>query len=156
MVLMNLLAGQEQRDRHTERRGGRAHTRGRRRWGELREQQSKHTDCTCETADGKLLCNQKHDLVLGENPEQWDGVGGSFKRKGTHAYSWRIHVVLRQRPTRYCKAIILQLKINFLKSYYTHTHTHTHTHTRTKVSEDIDLPRLDVKKPHLKSFQKCI
>ena len=109
----------------------------------------KHTDCTCETADRKLLCNLKHGLVLGENPEQWDGVGGSFKREGTHAYSWRIHVVLRQRPTRYCKAIILQLKINFFKKLL---HTHTHTHTHTKVSEDIDLPRLNVKKPHLKSF----
>ena len=41
-------------------------------------------------------------------------VGGSFKREGTHLYLWLIHVVW-QKPTQYCKAMILQLKINKVK-----------------------------------------
>ena len=40
----------------------------------------------------------------------------SFKREGTDVYLWLIHVNVWQKPTPYCKAIILQLKINkFLK-----------------------------------------
>ena len=37
-------------------------------------------------------------------------VGGRFKREGTCVYLWLIHVVVWQTPTKYCKAIILQLK----------------------------------------------
>ena len=44
--------------------------------------------------------------------EGWDGVGGKFKREGTYVYLWLINVDIRQKPTHYCKAIILQLKIN--------------------------------------------
>ena len=43
----------------------------------------------------------------------WE-VGESFKREGTY-YPWLIHVDVWQKPTRYCKAIILQLKINTFK-----------------------------------------
>ena len=42
----------------------------------------------------------------------WE-VGGRFKREGTHIYLWLIHVDIWHKPTRYCKAIILQLKKNF-------------------------------------------
>jgi len=41
-------------------------------------------------------------------------MGGRFKSEGIYVYLWLIHVM--QKPTQYCKAIILQLKINkFLK-----------------------------------------
>ena len=43
----------------------------------------------------------------------WE-VGESFKREGAY-YPWLIHVDVWQKPTRYCKAIILQLKINTFK-----------------------------------------
>ena len=45
--------------------------------------------------------------------------------------SWLIYVVVQQKLTQYCKAIILQLKdtFNIYRYKYTHTHTHTHTHT---------------------------
>ena len=33
-----------------------------------------------------------------------------FRREGTFVYLWLIHVVVWQKPTQYCKAIILQLK----------------------------------------------
>ena len=42
-------------------------------------------------------------------------VGGRFKRKGTHVYLCLIHADVWQKPMLYCKAIILQLKINKLK-----------------------------------------
>ena len=48
------------------------------------------------------------------NLEGWDGgeMGGRFKREETYVYLWLIHVDVWQKPTQYCKAIILQLKID--------------------------------------------
>ena len=37
---------------------------------------------------------------------------GRLKREGTYIYLGLIHVDIWQKPTQYCKAIILQLKIN--------------------------------------------
>ena len=37
-------------------------------------------------------------------------VGGGFKRKETYAYPRLIHTDVWQKPTKYCKAIVLQLK----------------------------------------------
>ena len=45
----------------------------------------------------------------------WE-VGGRFKREGTCVYLWLIHADVWQKPTQYCKAIILQLKINQFNS----------------------------------------
>ena len=42
-------------------------------------------------------------------------VGKRFKREGTYVYLQLIHVDVWQKPTQYCKAIILQLKLNKLK-----------------------------------------
>ena len=41
--------------------------------------------------------------------EMGGGVEG-FKKEGTYVYLWLIHVDVWQRPTQYCKAIILQSK----------------------------------------------
>ena len=49
--------------------------------------------------------------------EGWDGVRGKFKREGTYVYLWLIHADVWQKPTQYCKAIILQLQIIFLKKH---------------------------------------
>ena len=48
------------------------------------------------------------------------GGGGRFKREGSCVYLWQIHVDVWQKPTQYCKAIILQLKkkIFFLEPLY--------------------------------------
>ena len=40
-------------------------------------------------------------------------VEGRFKERGTYVYPWLIHVTAWQKPARYCKAIVLQSKINF-------------------------------------------
>jgi len=36
--------------------------------------------------------------------------GGWFRTEETYMYFWLIHVVVWQKPTQYCKAIILQFK----------------------------------------------
>ena len=42
-------------------------------------------------------------------------LGGRFKREGTYVYLWLIHVDVWQKPTKFCKAVILQLKKNELR-----------------------------------------
>ena len=43
-------------------------------------------------------------------------VGERFKGEGTYVYLWLIYADVWQKPIQYCKAIILQLKIdNFFK-----------------------------------------
>ena len=51
---------------------------------------------------------------LCDNQEGWSGVGGGkgVQEEGTYVYLWLIHVDVWQKPTQYCKAIILQLKVN--------------------------------------------
>ena len=43
------------------------------------------------------------------------GGGGIFKGEGIYVYLWPIHVDAWQKPTKYCKATILRLKINLKK-----------------------------------------
>ena len=40
-----------------------------------------------------------------------------FRMKGTHVYLWPIHTDVWQKPSQFCKVIILQLKLinNFFK-----------------------------------------
>ena len=53
--------------------------------------------------------------MLYDNLEEWE-VGRRSKGEETYVYLWLIHVDVWQKPTQYCKAIILQLKMNtFLK-----------------------------------------
>jgi len=46
------------------------------------------------------------------NLEGWDGEGdgGRFKRDGIYIYLWLIHIEVWKKTTKFCKAIILQLK----------------------------------------------
>ena len=52
--------------------------------------------------------------MLCEDLERWDGVegGNEVQEGGNVCILWLIHVALWQKPTRHCKAIIIQLKIN--------------------------------------------
>ena len=53
--------------------------------------------------------------MLCDNLEGWGGEGGGreFPEGGRICiYLWLIHVSVREKPTQYCKAIILQLTIN--------------------------------------------
>ena len=51
--------------------------------------------------------------------EGWEGEVGRLKRERTYVYRWLIHDDVWQKPTQYCKAIILPLKINKLKKQKT-------------------------------------
>jgi len=53
-------------------------------------------------------------LGLCNNLKEWE-VGEKFKREGTYVCLWLIHVDAWEKPRQYCKAIILQLKINIFK-----------------------------------------
>ena len=60
-------------------------------------------------ASGNLLYDGgSSNPVLCDNLQGWDGMGGKFKREGT--YVWLIHADVWQKPTQYCKTIVLQLK----------------------------------------------
>ena len=58
----------------------------------------------------------------------WE-VGVDFKRVGTYVYLWLIDVDIWQKPTEYCKAIILQLKIN-IYIYFFNGKNHTSVNLR--------------------------
>ena len=45
------------------------------------------------------------------------GVGERFQREGMCVYLQLIHVIVQQKPTQHCKAIILQLEINFFFNF---------------------------------------
>ena len=41
----------------------------------------------------------------------WE-VGGRFQREEIYVYLWLIQVDICQKPIGYCKAVLMQLKIN--------------------------------------------
>ena len=89
-------------------------------WGKKRVGQIKnvHYHMIRQITNGNLLYNAvSSSQVLCENLEGWDGVGdGREVQEAGGMCIWLIHVDVWQIPTQYCKAIILQLKINkFLK-----------------------------------------
>ena len=68
-----------------------------------------------QIASGNLLGDTHRELspVLCDNLEQWDGEKDRRGfRKGTYVYLWLIYVDVWQKPTQYCKAIVLQFKKN--------------------------------------------
>ena len=54
-------------------------------------------------------------LVHWDDPEGWDGEGGSGW--GTHVHPWLIHVNVWQKPLQDCKVISLQLKLSKVHSF---------------------------------------
>ena len=65
-------------------------------------------------ASGKLLYNTgsstQCSMTTYRSGTGW-GVRRMFRREGTYAHLWLIHIVVRQKPTQHRKAIILQLKV---------------------------------------------
>ena len=60
-----------------------------------------------------------------DNPEGWDGEGGSGW--GTCVHPWLIHVNVWQKPPQYYKVISLQLnKLMNFKKNYNEIPPHTH------------------------------
>ena len=122
---MNPFAGQQWRHGHREQICG--HSWGRRGWDEWREQ---HwiINMTISKIDSQWglagWCRaQVRCSVTTSRGSMWWEVTGRFKKEGTYMYLWLIHVGVWQKPTQYCKAIILQLKINFKKARRKHSST---------------------------------
>ena len=68
-----------------------------------------------QIANGNLLYdsgNSNWGSITTQRGGMGREVGGKFKREDTYVYLWLIHVDVWQKPTKYCKAIILQLKMN--------------------------------------------
>ena len=75
----------------------------------------------CKIVSGNLLWLRELKPGLRDDLEGWDGVGGGREvQEGTYVHlGWL--VLMYGRNQRYCRAIILQLKINkFLKAVLIH------------------------------------
>ena len=62
------------------------------------------------TAKRSCMMQQRLKIPRATVKTRHGEVGGRFKREGTQAYLWLIHVDVWQKPAQYCKVIILQLK----------------------------------------------
>ena len=86
-------------------------------WGKERGTNGESSIETCtpphvkQTASGNLLWHRELQPGVLWQPRGlgWEG-GGRLKREGTYVCLSLIHVHVRQKPTQYCKAIILQLR----------------------------------------------
>ena len=72
----------------------------------------------CKIANGNLLYDSGNSTR--GSLTTWRGgmgreVGGMSKREGTYVSLWLIQADVWHKSTKYCKAIILQLKINNFK-----------------------------------------
>ena len=112
MVLMKLFAGQQWRHRQREQTYGHSGEGE----GGVNGESSKETYTLPYVKEPVEICCMMQSSTPGlwDNLEGWDGVrdGRRFKREETYVYLWQIHVDVWQKPTQYCKAIILQLRIN--------------------------------------------
>jgi len=114
---MNLFAEQQRRYQHKEQTSG--------QWGNERVGWIESSIETCtlsyvkQIASGKLLEDAgRSDPVLSDNVEEWDGAGGAREigDGGDICIPSLSHLDVWQKPTQYCKVIILQIKTNkFLK-----------------------------------------
>ena len=85
--------------------------RGRRGWDGWREWHGNVYITRCKLDSQWEFAIWCRELKPGLWPT-W-GVGERFKREGPYVYLWLVHIDVWQKPTQYCKAIILQFKINF-------------------------------------------
>jgi len=119
MVLINWVAGQQWRNRHREHTYGHV-GRGDEGEGEMHGESNMETYNTmCKIDSQWEFAVWLRELKQGLCNNLWCGMGremgGRFKREGTYVYLWLIHVDIWQKATKFCKAIILQLK-NKLKN----------------------------------------
>ena len=65
-----------------------------------------------QTAGGNVLCDRELNPGLCDNPEGWDRVrdGRCVQEGGAIGRGLILADDIWQRPTQYCKAIVLQLK----------------------------------------------
>ena len=74
------------------------------------QQSRMHGTVIRKTARGKLLYNTGSSALCPVTTDRVGTgaqVGWGFKREGTYVYLWLIHIVVQQKATQHCKAIIL-------------------------------------------------
>jgi len=115
---MILYAGQQKRHRCKEQTFGLC---GRRRgWDDLREEHWNMYITIYKTDDQCKFNTWSRALkaggAVGQPREiEWGGPWEGVHDEGTHVHLWLIHDYVWQKPSQYCKAIILQLKLINLK-----------------------------------------
>ena len=121
-TLMNLFSGEQWRNRHREQTWGHSGRRGGRRGAVWREQH-RNLQCHMYNRHPMGICC----MTQGTQQGLWDRLKGRVGRKmrgrsrreGTWVYLlWLILVDVRQKTTKFCKAIILQLKKIFFNEKY--------------------------------------
>ena len=90
-------------------------------WGEERVRWERSTEiytlpCVRELV-GSCWRHRALSSALCDDPEGWASgwVGERPNRERVYVCVWTTHLVVRQKPTQHCKAIILPLKVNFKK-----------------------------------------
>ena len=71
-----------------------------------------HYHVEIDTRRGFAVWHRELSPVFCETREGWDGEGDNegVRKERTYVYLWLTHGDVQQKPTQYCKAIILQLK----------------------------------------------
>ena len=59
----------------------------------------------------RYLYTSIHSSIIHKR-QKVEAMRGRYKREGTYVCLWLIHIDVWQKSTHYCKAVILQLKIN--------------------------------------------
>ena len=116
MVLMNLFAGQQWRNRH----GGQTYGHGE-RGGEGEMNGESNTEAyitTCKIDSQREFAVWLRKLKQGFciNLEEWGGEGGGreIQKEGICVYLWLSHVEVWQKTTKLCIAVNLQLRYKLI------------------------------------------
>ena len=141
MVLMNLSAGHQWRHRHREQAYGHRAGGGE---GGADGESSMDTDTLARvryTARG-LCCRLAIKPALGQpRGRHWVRGGRQVETGRRYVYLRLIQVDVWQKPTLYCKAIILQLKINKSLIMYLKIYTNKHFPVEVLTSHHLNMKR---------------
>ena len=105
MILMNLLAGQEQRHRQREQA---VDTQWEGEGGQTASGPDMHSPTYRELAG--LQCSTGASAGVHGAQKTW---GAGLQREGTYVYKWLIHTAEQQKLIQHCKAVTLYFKINY-------------------------------------------
>ena len=107
MVLINIFSVQQWRNRHREQTYGHKEEGGE---GEMHGESNTETYITISSQWEFAVWLRKLKQGLCINLEGWDGEGDGreVQNGGDICTLWLIHLEVRQKTTKFCKAIILQ------------------------------------------------
>ena len=74
------------------------------------------TTCKIDSQPEFAVCLRKLKQGFCINLEEWGGEGGGreIQKEGISVYLWLIHVEVRQKTTKFCKAVNLQLRYKLI------------------------------------------